>query len=134
MHVPTYRTPHDEPLAEAECFLVDAEEQLDERSMLYLPVVNTEKIRPRDVAKERDFIYLASCYEGKRHDLLLDAVRGTDLTGHLHPVDPGQVDVSGTLVTTSRFDERGVVELLQTSRIAVYPADVSSIPQRCGNA
>jgi glycosyltransferase involved in cell wall biosynthesis len=128
VHVPTMRAAADGPLTDAECFLVDAEDQLDDRSMLYIPVVNTTKIRPGDVPTTRDFIYLASCYEGKRHDLLVDAVRGTELTGHLHPVGPSELDLSNTHITTSDLDERDVVELLQTSRIAVYPGDVTSNP------
>ena len=128
VHVPCYRTQPDLPLQVAECYLVDAEEQLNDRSMLYIPVVNTAKIRPADVPKERDFIYLASCYPSKRHDLLLNAVRGTELTGHLHPVQEGRLDLSGTHITTSAHDERSVVELLQTSRIAVYAGDKTSNP------
>jgi hypothetical protein len=128
VHVPCFGASHDGPLADAECFLLDAEEQLVERSMLYVPVVNTVKIRPGIAPKERDFIYLASCYGGKRHDLLVNAVRGTELTGHLHPVGRSQVDISNTRITTSDRDERDVVELLQTSRIAVYPGDRTSNP------
>lgn len=129
VHVPTMRRPgpHREN-QDAECYLVDSEEFLDDRSMMYVPVVNLPAIRPADVEKERDFIYLASCYRGKRHDLLLDAVRGTELTGHLHPVDAAQVDLRGTRVTTSSLNEREVVALLQTSRIAVYPGDDTSNP------
>ena len=44
---------------------------LDARSMLYVPVVNTTKICPDDRAKERDFVYIAANYGGKRHDLLI---------------------------------------------------------------
>lgn len=128
VHVPTLRHSGSPPLSDAECFLVDAEDQVDDRSMIYVPVVNTTKIRPATVAKERDFIYLASCYAGKRHDLLLDAVRGTELTGHLHPVSRSQVDLSDTHVTTSELDAQDVVSLLQTSRIAVYPGDRTSNP------
>jgi Glycosyl transferases group 1 len=127
VHVPTLRT-RDDPLPGAECFLLDAEDQLIDRSMVYIPVVNTEKIRPKTAPGERDFIYLAACYEGKRHDLLVNAVRGTELTGHLHPVRASQVDLSDTHITTSDLDERDVVELLQTSRIAVYPGDWTSNP------
>jgi glycosyltransferase involved in cell wall biosynthesis len=115
--------------ADAECYLVDSEEMLDERARLYVPVVNTAQIRPADTPKRRDFVYLASVYEGKRHDLLLDAVRGTELTGHLHPVDdPSLLDLSDTRVTTSGFNEIDVVELLRSSRIAVYPGDYTSNP------
>jgi hypothetical protein len=111
-----------------ECYLVDEVEQLDERSMIYVPVVNTWALARPALPKVRDFVYLASVYGGKRHDLLLDAVRGTGLTGHLHPVKPGELDLRGTRVTTSAFDERDVVELLLTSRIAVYPGDNTSSP------
>jgi hypothetical protein len=115
--------------ADAECYLVDTEDMLDERARLYLPVVNTAQISPSATPKERDFVYLASVYEGKRHDLLLDAVRGTELTGHLHPVDdPSLLDLSDTRVTTSAFNEIDVVELLRSSRIAVYPGDKTSNP------
>lgn len=112
----------------AECFLVDRAEDLDERSMLYVPVVHTAKIRPGGAVKQRDFVYLAAAYPGKRHDLLLDAVRGTELTGHLHPVDGTLLDLRDTRVTTSNWNERAVVGLLQTSRIAVYPGDRTSNP------
>ena len=129
VHVPTLRLPDDGPLPQcAECFMVDAEEQVEDRCMLYIPVVHTEKIRPIPCAKERDFIYLAFCYAEKRHDLLIDAIRGTELTGHFHPVGPDQLDLTGTQITTSNLDERDVVELLQTSRIAVYAGDRTSNP------
>ena len=127
VHVPTLRTAAD-PLPDAECYLLDAVEQLVPRSMLYIPVVNTAVIRPRLVPKERDFLYLAACYAGKRHDLVVDAVRGTDLTGHFHPVDSTALDLDGTRITTSDWGEADVVELLQSSRIAVYPGDHTSNP------
>jgi hypothetical protein len=127
VHVPTIRSVGD-PLPDAECFLFDAADQLDERSMLYIPVVNTAVIRPGTAPTERDFVYLAWCRAGKRHDLLVDAVRDTELTGHLHPVDRAALDLTGTQITTSNEDERHVVELLQTSRIAVYPGDRTSNP------
>jgi glycosyltransferase involved in cell wall biosynthesis len=115
--------------ADAECYLVDTEEMLDGRARLYIPVVNTAQICPDGTPKRRDFVYLASVYPGKRHDLLLDAVRGTELTGHLHPVDdPSLLDLSDTHVTTSAFNEIDVVELLRSSRIAVYPGDRTSNP------
>lgn len=110
----------------AECYLVDDAAYLDDRSMLYVPVVNTRRICPGDDPKVRDFIYLASVYEGKRHDLLLRTVDGTELTGHLHPVEPGQLDVRNPNITTSAFGERSVVELLRSSRIAVYASDRTS--------
>jgi hypothetical protein len=112
----------------AECYLIDDDAYLDDRSMLYVPVVNMDRICPGDDAKVRDFIYLASVYEGKRHDLLLRTVEGTELTGHLHPVEPGQLDVRNPNITTSAFGERGVVELFRSSRIAVYAGDRTSNP------
>jgi hypothetical protein len=127
VHVPTRRS-IDGPLPAADCYLFDAAEQLTDRSMLYIPVVNTAVIRPGTVPTERDFVYLAWCRAGKRHDLLVNAVRGTDLTGHLHPVGVTALDLSGTRITTSDEDERDVVDLLQTSRIAVYPGDRTSNP------
>jgi hypothetical protein len=128
VHVPALRFPRDDPISDAECFLVDSEEQLIDRAMLYVPVVHTAKIRPGRTPAVRDFIYLASCYSGKRHDLLVDAVRGTEITGHLHPVGASQLDLSNTLITTSEYEEHDVVDLLQTSRIAVYPGDQTSNP------
>jgi hypothetical protein len=113
---------------DAECYLVDSEEYLDARSVMYIPVVNTKKLRPSDCTKRRDFIYLASDYCGKRHDLLLNCVRGTELTGHLHPVSGLGLDLEGTKVTFSRWDERDVADLLRTSRIAVYSGDQTSNP------
>lgn len=112
----------------AECYLVDERRFVDRRSMLYVPVVNTRAVHPNGALKVRDFIYLASLYQGKRHDLLLDAVRGTSMSGHLHPVDGTALDLSGTRITTSNWNERDVVELLQTSSIAVYPGDFTSNP------
>lgn len=129
VHVPALRTGRDrEGNVGAECYLVDDEKQLDDRSMLYIPVVNTRHIRPSGGPTERDFIYLASYYEGKRHDLLLDAARRTGLSGHLHPVDGSRIDLAGTRITTSNWNEADVVDLLQTSRIAVYPGDFTSSP------
>ena len=55
-------------------------------------------------------------------------MRATALTGHLHPVKEGQIDLRDTRITTSGWDEANVVELLQTSRIAVYPGDIESSP------
>jgi hypothetical protein len=96
--------------------------------MMYIPVVNTNKIHPANCEKQRDFIYLAACYAGKRHDLLLNAVRGTELTGHLHPVDGTKLDLTNTHITTTNWNESHVVDLLRTSRIAVYPGDRTSSP------
>jgi hypothetical protein len=112
----------------ADCYLVDSEEFLDERSMMYIPVVNTKKIFPLPVEKERDFIYLAANYLGKRHDIVINSVRGTNLTGHFHPVDASELDLRGTNISTSRWNEVDVVHLLRTSRFAAYPADNASSP------
>ena len=112
----------------AECFLVDSSDEVNERAMLYVPVVNTKRIFPMPFEKIRDFIYLASVYEGKRHDLIIRAVRGTELTGHFHPVDGTRLDLKGTHITTSSFNSEDVVQLLRTSRIAVYPGDKTSNP------
>ena len=112
----------------AECFLVDSEEEVNDRAMLYIPVVNTSAIFPMPCEKKRDFIYLAGVYNGKRHDLIIRAVKGTDLTGHFHPVDSAILDLEGTHITTSSFNTVNVVELLRTSRIAVYPGDRTSNP------
>lgn len=127
VHVPCLRRHSEDRNQGAECYLVDDARYLDDRAMLYVPVVHTG-IHPIPGEKERDFVYLASAYEGKRHDLLLDAVRGTDLSGHLHPVPPSALDLTGTRISTSDLDERAVVTLLRTSRIAVYPADRTSNP------
>jgi len=129
VHVPALRAGTEaEDRSVAECFLMDAEEDLDSQSMQYIPVVNTAKIFPVSCAKKRDFIYLASFYPGKRHDILLKAVRGTGLSGHFHPVDSRVMDLQNTHVTTTNFNESEVVELLRTSRIAVYPGDNTSNP------
>jgi hypothetical protein len=129
VHVPCLRVGDDvHGNSAAECYLVDDEEHLDDRSALYVPVVHTKRIRPTRGEKRRDFVYLAAVYDGKRHDLLLDAVRGTTLTGHLHPVDASRLDLSNTRVTASNWDEEDVPDLLSTSRMAVYPADRTSNP------
>jgi glycosyltransferase involved in cell wall biosynthesis len=112
----------------AECFLVDSVDEVNDRAMLYIPVVNTSRIFPLPCEKKRDFIYLASLLTSKRHDLLIRAVRGTSLTGHFHPVDKDMLDLEGTHITTSSLNKEDVVELLRTSRIAVYPGDKTSNP------
>jgi hypothetical protein len=112
----------------ASCYLVDSEEYLDDRSMLYIPVVNTNKIYPRKCAKKRDFIYLARNYGNKRHDIIINAVRGKNMTGHFHPVDASNLDLKDTHITTSDWNEADVAELLATSRIAVYSGDHTSNP------
>jgi glycosyltransferase involved in cell wall biosynthesis len=129
VHVPALRTGLSrQDNFGAECYLVDSEEYLDERSILYIPVVNAKKIYPINCEKKRDFIYLAAFYSGKRHDILLKAVRGTELTGHLHPVDGAKMDLTNTNITTTNLNEASVVDLLRTSRIAVYPGDNTSSP------
>ncbi len=113
---------------DAECYLVDREDFLDSRSMLYIPVVHTAKVFPIACDRQRDFLYLASAYPAKRHDLLLSAVKGSGLTGHLHPVDHSAFDLTDMMITTSNWYERDVVELMRTSRIAVYAGDKTSNP------
>jgi len=110
----------------AECYLVDSEDELDNQSMLYVPVVNTRKIRPLNCEKQRDFVYLAAYYPEKRHDIIINALKGTNLTGHFHPVDGSLMDLSNTKITTTNWNEIDIVELLTTSRIAVYPSDNTS--------
>lgn len=112
----------------AECYLVDSEEFLDDRSMMYIPVVNTKKIYPNGTLKKRDFIYLAAFYDVKRHDIIINALKGKELTGHFHPVDGRKLDLRDTHITTTDFNEAYVPELLQTSKIAVYPGDNTSSP------
>lgn len=129
VHVPALRVGRDKAgNTGAECYLVDSEDQLDDRSLLYIPVVNTRKVHPVECDKARDFIYLASVYGGKRHDIILKAARKGNFTGHLHPVDRSKLDLAGTRITTTNWDEASVLELLQTSRIAVYPGDITSSP------
>ncbi|MGH7801663.1 MAG: glycosyltransferase [Thermodesulfobacteriota bacterium] len=129
VHVPALRTGLDHQCnLDADCYLVDSEEYLDDRSMLYIPVVNTKRIYPINCEKKRDFIYLASLKPNKRHDILLKSVRGTELTGHLHPVDGTKVDLTNTNITTTDLNGSDVVDLLRTSRIAVYPGDNTSNP------
>ncbi len=92
VHVPALRVGRDcDGNFGAECYLVDSEDFLDERSMVYIPVVNTRAISPAVEEKKWDFIYLAGCYSGKRHDLVLRAARESGLSGHLHPVDESQL-------------------------------------------
>ncbi|MCZ6799274.1 MAG: hypothetical protein O7F12_02180 [Nitrospirae bacterium] len=62
LHVPALRSGMDrENKFGAECYLVDSEEFLDDRSLFYIPVVNSEKIRPLDREKKRDFIISCKC-------------------------------------------------------------------------
>jgi hypothetical protein len=56
VHVPCLRNGSDGATnSGAECYLVDGEEFLDERSMLYVPVVNTQKIKPAACEKRRNW-------------------------------------------------------------------------------
>jgi len=129
VHVPCLRTQAASASnRDAECYLVDDRRFLDDRSMLYIPVVNTRRIRPVPREKRRDFIYLANVRCGKRHDILLRAVRGTGWSGHLHPVEPGELDLTGTRITTSGWNQADVLELMCSSRMAVYPGDYTSNP------
>jgi len=50
------------------------------------------------------------------------------LTGHLHPLDGSKLDLSDTRITTSNLNESDVVDLMRTSKIAVYPGDRTSNP------
>ena len=129
VHVPALRAGLDlQGNSGAECYLLDSEEFLDDRSMMYIPVVNTEAIYPVSCEKTRDFIYLAANYKGKRHDIIVNAVRNSEITGHFHPVEGRELDLTNTRITTSAFNEKNVIELLRTSKIAVYPADHASSP------
>lgn len=129
VHVPALRTGRDRHgNVGAECYLLDSDEFLDDRSMMYIPVVNTQSIYPGNTEKAWDFIYLASVYRGKRHDLLVRAARETGLSGHLHPIEPTDLDLTGTHITSTRFNEVDVLGLLHRSRIAVYPGDETSSP------
>jgi hypothetical protein len=126
VHIPCAHLTEVQP--EAECYLVDREEDVGTRSMLYVPVVQTNAIFPGTGPKLRDFIYLASYCRPKRHDVILNAVRGTQLTGHFHPVNPADMDLQDTKITTSNWYERDIPELLRESRIAVYSGDETSNP------
>ena len=129
VHVPALRRGRDRDCnMGAECYLVDSDQYFDERSMMYIPVVNTRAIAPVQAEKRWDFVYLASVYKGKRHDLLLRAAQESGLSGHLHPVDASELDLAGTRITTTRFNEMDVPAVLNASRIAVYPGDVTSSP------
>ena len=129
VHVPALRMGRDlRGNVGGECYLVDSEEFFDERCMMYVPVVNTEVLYPTRAEKRWDFIYLAACYRGKRHDILVRAARESGLSGHLHPVDESALDLTGTRITTTAFNEADVPTLLNASRIAVYPGDETSSP------
>jgi hypothetical protein len=129
VHVPALRQGRDrQGNVGAECYLVDSSDFLDDRSIIYAPVVNTRAIYPNGAEKRWDFIYLACCYRGKRHDLLVRAAKESGLSGHLHPVAPTDIDLTGTRITTTQFNEMEVPALLNASRIAVYPGDATSAP------
>ncbi len=129
VHVPASRTGlSDQSNHSADCYLVDSTEFLDSKSILYIPVVNTKKIAPTDEKTVRDFIYLAWPHQVKRHDIVIDAVRNRDISGHFHPVPINTFDLRDTLITTSDLNEMDLVELLCSSRIAVYSGDQTSNP------
>ncbi len=129
VHVPALRIGRDrDGNIGAECYLVDSDEYFDDRCMMYIPVMNTRALKPTPAEKKWDFIYLASCYGGKRHDLIVRAARESGLSGHLHPVHPSELDLAGVRITTTRFNEVHVPDLLNASRIAVYPGDRTSSP------
>lgn len=112
----------------AECYLVDSREFLDRKSMLYIPVVNTKRIHPVRIESKRDFVYLAWAHPSKRHDIVIEAARDKSMVGHFHPVSKSQFDLIQVKISTSDFNEVDLVELLCTSRIAVYPGDRTSNP------
>lgn len=129
VHVPASRVGlKDQGNRGAECFLVDDRRYLDSKSMLYIPVVNTERIRPTGVEHVRDFVYLAGPFPTKRHDIVINAVRDREITGHFHPVPANAFELSGTRISTSDLNEVDIVNLLCSSRIAVYPGDETSNP------
>jgi len=77
--------------------------------------------------KVRDFIYSADARKCKRHDIVINAVKNTELTGHFHPYD-GLDNISDTNITTSKMDELDILQLIRESKIAVYPGDETSNP------
>ena len=113
---------------DAECYLVDDERFLDDRSMMYIPVVHTEEVRPSDRPKRFDFIYLAEPRASKRHDIVIDAARRTGLSGHFHPVEEAALDLEGTRITTTAHNRADPVEMMQAARFAVYAGDHESSP------
>jgi hypothetical protein len=113
---------------DAECFLVDDPVFLDDRSMMYIPVVNTQRVKPSPVEKKFDFIYQAQARPSKRHDIIIAAARKTGLRGHFHPAEPGQLNLEGTRISQSGFDTADPVELMQASHIAVYSGILESSP------
>jgi hypothetical protein len=129
VHVPCLRMGlEDKTNRNAECYLVDGPEWLDERSMLYVPPIHDRRIRPTPGPKPRDFLYFAAAYQGKRHDIAVDAARRTGLTGHFHPVDADALDVAGADITTSGWDGADIAAVLGCADIAVYPGDHTSNP------
>lgn len=129
VHVPASRYGMtDQANRNAECYLVDAEGFIDGKSMLYVPVVNTKRIFPTGDHPVRDFIYLAWPYRGKRHDIVIDAARAQDMTGHFHPVPEDAFELDRTRISTSQFNAADLVQLMCSSRIAVYPGDNTSNP------
>jgi glycosyltransferase involved in cell wall biosynthesis len=113
---------------DAECYLVDDPRYLDDKSMMYVPVVNTTYVAPADVPKTCDFIYLAEGRPSKRHDLIIEAVLQNGMSGHFHPVEPGAIDLRGASITETAFDSADPVELMRSARFAVYAGDRESSP------
>lgn len=129
VHVPASRYGMiDQSNHDAECYLVDAERFIDGKSMLYVPVVNTRRIFPTGGEPVRDFVYLAWPHRGKRHDVVVKAARDHDMSGRFHPVPKGTFDLNQAPISTSEFNEVDLVQLLGSSRIAVYPGDNTSNP------
>ena len=93
---------------------------------MYIPVVNTESIYPVSCEKTRDFIYLAANYKA-RGTTLFSMPCAIVITAISIPSKVG-TDLTDARITTSTFNEKNVVELLRTSKIAVYPADHASSP------
>jgi len=113
---------------DAECYLVDDPAYLDHRSMMYVPVVNTRCVAPSGAEKRYDFVYLAQARQSKRHEIVIQAARRTGLSGHFHPVEPGELDLEGTRITCTGFNSADPVEVLRAARIAVYPGIRESSP------
>jgi glycosyltransferase involved in cell wall biosynthesis len=129
VYVPALRSADNEKgNFDAECFLVDDPVYLDQRSLMYVPVVNTEHVKPSNAEKQFDFIYLAQVRPAKRHDIIIEAARKTGLRGHFHPVEPSELDLQGTRITTTGFNAADPVALMQAARIAVYSGIRESSP------
>ncbi len=114
--------------SDAECHLVDDAVFMDDQSMLYVPVVNTEHVKPSNVEKKFDFIYLAQARPSKRHDLIIEAARESGLRGHFHPVEAGELELDGTQISRTGFNAANPVALMQASKMAVYSGIRESSP------